>query len=167
MGHKEYTKVYEDYHQAIYYYVNGILRNPEASKDALQDIFIKVWLKGREYTVDKGSMYTWLRRIAYTTVIDISRYNTNDKRDVRLETSINSDNTFDYPSVPEQNIDTIDLDKHLGSIEPKYANALTTCYLHGFTREQAAERLNVPAGTVKSRIKIGLRELNKIYNEEV
>lgn len=167
MDRKEYTQVYEDYHQAIYYYVNGILKDPEASKDTLQDIFIKVWLKRREYTIDKGSMYTWLRRIAYTTVIDVGRYNTNVKRDVRLETSLNSDDTFHHPGVPEQNIDTIDLDKHLGSIEPKYANVLTTCYLHGYTREQASERLKVPTGTIKSRIKIGLRELNKIYNEEV
>jgi RNA polymerase sigma factor (sigma-70 family) len=62
------------------------------------------------------------------------------------------------------NQDVIDIKKHLGTLDEKYQIVIRALYFEGLTQQEASEELNIPLGTVKSRLKIGLRELKKIYN---
>jgi RNA polymerase sigma-70 factor (ECF subfamily) len=58
----------------------------------------------------------------------------------------------------------MDLKKHMTSLEKKYRIVLEALYFEGMTQQEASEELDIPLGTIKSRLKIGLRELKKIYN---
>ena len=58
----------------------------------------------------------------------------------------------------------IDIQKHISQLDQKYQEVIELLYFKGFTQSQASELLNIPLGTVKSRLKIGLRELKKIYD---
>ena len=62
------------------------------------------------------------------------------------------------------NQDVLDIRKHLSSIEEKYQIVINALFFEGMTQQEASEELNIPLGTIKSRLKIGLRELKKIYN---
>ena len=57
----------------------------------------------------------------------------------------------------------MDLRAHLATLEEKYQIVLKALYFEGMTQQEASDELNIPLGTVKSRLKIGLRELKKIY----
>ena len=57
----------------------------------------------------------------------------------------------------------MDMRKHLSKIEPKYREVLEALFFEGMTQQEASEELDIPLGTIKSRLKIGLRELKKIY----
>ena len=57
----------------------------------------------------------------------------------------------------------MDMRKQLDKIEPKYQIVLEALFFEGMTQQEASEELDIPLGTVKSRLKIGLRELKKIY----
>jgi RNA polymerase sigma factor (sigma-70 family) len=57
----------------------------------------------------------------------------------------------------------MDIQKHLDKLEDKYQIVLDALFFQGMTQQQASEELEIPLGTIKSRLKIGLRELRKIY----
>jgi RNA polymerase sigma factor (sigma-70 family) len=58
----------------------------------------------------------------------------------------------------------MDIKKHLGNLDEKYKIVIEALYFEGLTQQEASEELDIPLGTVKSRLKIGLRELRKVYN---
>ena len=62
------------------------------------------------------------------------------------------------------NQDVLDLKKHLGKLDEKYQIVINALFFEGMTQQEASEELDMPLGTIKSRLKIGLRELKKIYS---
>ena len=61
------------------------------------------------------------------------------------------------------NQDVMDMKKHLDPLAAKYRLVIDALYFEGLTQQEASEELDIPLGTVKSRLKIGLRELRKVY----
>ena len=57
----------------------------------------------------------------------------------------------------------MDMKKQLEKIDVKYQIVLEALFFEGMTQQEASDELGIPLGTVKSRLKIGLRELKKIY----
>jgi RNA polymerase sigma-70 factor (ECF subfamily) len=57
----------------------------------------------------------------------------------------------------------MDVQEHLDKIEDKYRIVLDALFFQGMTQQEASDELDIPLGTIKSRLKIGLRELRKIY----
>ena len=52
----------------------------------------------------------------------------------------------------------------VATIDPKYQQVIEMIYFQGYTHKEASDELNIPLGTIKTRIKIALRELKKIYD---
>jgi len=61
------------------------------------------------------------------------------------------------------NQDVLDLKEHVAGLESKYQVVLKALFFEGMTQQEASDELNIPLGTIKSRLKIGLRELKKVY----
>ncbi|MBT8236599.1 MAG: RNA polymerase sigma factor, partial [Bacteroidia bacterium] len=59
--------------------------------------------------------------------------------------------------------DLMDVRENLDKIESKYQIVLDALFFQGMTQQEASDELDIPLGTIKSRLKIGLRELRKIY----
>ena len=61
----------------------------------------------------------------------------------------------------------MDVKENLEKIEHKYHVVLDALFFQGMTQQEASDELNIPLGTIKSRLKIGLRELKKIYGNSM
>ncbi|NNK87265.1 MAG: RNA polymerase sigma factor, partial [Flavobacteriaceae bacterium] len=125
-----------------------------------QETFIKIWRYAQKYDPKKAKLFTWLYRIARNTAIDKlrSRKTKSDK-----EIQINDSNVYQIPAM-SLNQDALDLKDHVATLDKKYQIVLRALFFEGMTQQEASEELNIPLGTVKSRLKIGLRELRKIYD---
>jgi RNA polymerase sigma-70 factor (ECF subfamily) len=64
------------------------------------------------------------------------------------------------------NQDVMDIKTHLKSLDEKYQIVINALFFEGMTQQEASDELEIPLGTIKSRLKIGLRELKKIYDPE-
>jgi RNA polymerase sigma-70 factor (ECF subfamily) len=157
---KAITLLYENYADTLYGVILKVLNNEELAQDALQETFIKVWKKAESYNANKAKLFTWLYRIAYNTAIDKVRSQTNkDSKEIQIEAS----NVYKLTS-KSLNEDVMDIKKHLKSIDEKYQIVINALFFEGMTQQEASDELEIPLGTIKSRLKIGLRELKKIYN---
>lgn len=157
---KALNLLYENYSDSLYGVILKVTNNEEIAQDALQETFIKVWKNAHKYDSKKAKLFTWLYRIARNTAIDKLRsFNNRFHKEVQIDKS-------DVYILPTSNInqDVLDIKEHLGKLDEKYQIVIKALFFEGMTQQEASEELDMPLGTVKSRLKIGLRELRKIYN---
>ncbi|WP_159022731.1 RNA polymerase sigma factor [Formosa sp. L2A11] len=156
------TLLYQHYADTLLGVISKVITDSDLAQDVLQESFIKVWKKAKSYDPSKAKLFTWLYRIAYNTAIDKVRSQSNkENKEVQIEDS----NVYKI-STEGLNQDVMDIQKHLKSIDPKYSSVLNALFFEGMTQQEASDELNIPLGTIKSRLKIGLRELKKIYDPE-
>lgn len=152
--------LYENYADALYGVIKKIISDDDIAQDVLQESFVKIWRYSKKYDATKAKLFTWLYRIAYNTAIDKARsLKTKIDNEVQIETS----SVYKITS-NELNQDVLDIKKHLNTLDEKYQIVLHALFFEGMTQQEASEELDIPLGTIKSRLKIGLRELKKIYS---
>lgn len=152
--------LYENYSDSLYGAILKVTINEEVAQDALQETFIKVWKNAKKYDAKKAKLFTWLFRIARNTAIDKLRsFNNRYEKEVQIDKS-------DVYILPATNLnqDVMDLKEHVARLDEKYQIVLKALFFEGMTQQEASEELEIPLGTIKSRLKIGLRELKKVYS---
>jgi RNA polymerase sigma factor (sigma-70 family) len=159
---KALNLLYENYSDSLYGVILKVTINEELAQDALQETFIKVWKNAKKYDSKKAKLFTWLYRIAKNTAIDKLRsFNNRFEKEVQ----INKSNVYILPTA-NLNQDVIDLKEHVARLDMKYQIVLKALFFEGMTQQEASNELDIPLGTIKSRLKIGLRELKKVYDPE-
>ncbi len=157
---KAITLLYDNYANALYGVIKKIIADDDTAQDVLQESVIKIWRYAKKYDASKAKLFTWLYRITYNTAIDkVKSQKNKDDKEIQIEKS-----TVYKISVDELNQDVMDMQKHLGNLDEKYQIVINALFFEGMTQQEASEELDIPLGTIKSRLKIGLRELKKIYN---
>ena len=152
--------LYENYSSSLYGVILNITINEEIAEDALQETFIKVWKNAHKYDSSKAKLFTWLFRIARNTAIDKLRsFNNRYQKEIQIDNS----NVYILPT-SNLNQDVMDIKEHVGRLEEKYQIVLDALFFQGMTQQEASDELDIPLGTIKSRLKIGLRELKKVYD---
>ncbi len=156
---KAISLLYEHYGDTLYGVAFKVVRNEEIAQDVLQESFVKIWNKSHTYDPAKAKLFTWLFRITRNTAIDKIRSLSN-KTDKEIQLDVS-----DVYNVGKEEIqpELIDMKKQLDRVEAKYRIVLEALFFEGMTQQEASEELGIPLGTIKSRLKIGLRELKKIY----
>jgi len=151
--------LYDHYADSLYGIVFRIVGNEEHAKDVMQDAFIKVWNKVEMYDQRKAKLFTWLLQIFRNTAIDhFRKIQKNNIRNVQNEFQ-----NVHIESHLKTRPETVDLMDNLMRVEEKYRKVLLALYMQEMTQVEASEQLKIPLGTVKSRLRIGLSSLRKIY----
>ncbi|WP_040278363.1 RNA polymerase sigma factor [Psychroserpens damuponensis] len=159
---KALNLLYENYSDSLYGVILKVTINEEIAQDALQETFVKVWKNAKKYDSKKAKLFTWLYRIAKNTAIDKLRsFNNRFEKEVQIDKS----NVYILPTA-NLNQDVLDLKEHVARLDEKYQIVLKALFFEGMTQQEASDELDIPLGTIKSRLKIGLRELKKVYDPE-
>jgi len=157
---KAISLLYENYADTLYGVIRKVIKDEDTAEDVLQETFVKIWRYSKKYDATKAKLFTWLYRIAYNSAIDKTR---SLKKKVEKEVQIEDSNVYKI-TTKALNEDVLDIKKHLSTLDEKYQIVLNALFFEGMTQQEASEELDIPLGTIKSRLKIGLRELKKIYN---
>jgi RNA polymerase sigma factor (sigma-70 family) len=160
---KAISLLYEHYGDTLYGVAKKVVRDEELAQDVLQESFVKIWKKSDSYDASKAKLFTWLFRITRNTAIDKLR-SVNTKSDKEIQMDVSDVYNLGVESIKPELIDVRD---NLDKIENKYQIVLEALFFHGMTQQEASDELDIPLGTIKSRLKIGLRELGKIYGSSM
>mgnify|MGYP004663207461 FL=1 len=132
------------------------------NEDLEQEVYIKLWKNSDKYK-EQGSMKSWIGTIAKNTSKDylksaMVRNEQNSTSDEFVLTSIK-----DKKTTPEDRVLASERQKRIikaiDSLKPKLRETIMLCEIYGYTYEEAAEKLNCPIGTIKSRIYNAKKEL--------
>lgn len=156
--------LYDKYSGALYGIISRIVKSDSDAQDLLQEVFLKIWKNKESYNPEKGRLFTWMMQIARNTCINF--INSKAQKEQEKIHPIDS-SVYLISSRNKINIDAIDLVDILGGLEDKYREVIELAYFEGYTQMEIAERLELPLGSVKSFVKIGLRKLKSIYEGKI
>jgi len=155
--------LYDMYSGALLGVIFRIVQHSEIAEDLLQDTFIKIWHSADSYDSSKGRLFTWMINIARNLSIDKLR--SKDFRNANKNQDIENNVDFiDQQKKITFNADTMGLKDMVTALKPEFNSVLDMVYFKGYTHVEAAEELNLPLGTVKTRIRMAIMELRKHFN---
>lgn len=155
--------LFERYASSIMGLLSRMLQDRHIAEEVLQTSFLKAWERVDKYDDQKASLHTWLYAIARNSALDVIRLKSFERRTLAEPLDeINEKNAPVY--IPTAGMDT---DKLLNSIEGKYREVLDCLYLQGYSQRETAEQLGIPLGTVKSRLRTGLKTIRAEIGSEI
>ena len=143
---KDFKILYQQ-HQS---YVRSILYRlvgPNLVDDAVQECFLKVW-KSRDNFKGESSLKTWIHRIAINVAHDLHR---SKKREVQTEKEQDTVSIEDQ----DRNWTQIDLQRALMELSMEYRVVVVLSLFEELSLKEVSDSLNIPEGTVKSRLSRG------------
>ena len=150
--------LYDNYSGALYTVILSIVNGKELANDVLQEVFVKIWKQIESYDESKGKLFTWMINVARNASIDMvrSRAFQNSKQNRELTDTV-------YESGSTQiNTDKIGLRKIVHMLKDEYKVLVELSYFQGFTQEEISKMLNIPLGTVKTRLRNALVQLREL-----
>jgi RNA polymerase sigma factor (sigma-70 family) len=153
--------LYDHYAGALYGIIVSIVIDKEIANDVLQEVFVKIWKQISTYDPTKGRLFTWMMNVARNASIDMLRskgYQSNQQNRELSET------VYERGGVTSTQIEHIGLRKLVYALKDEYKVLIELSYFQGFTQDQISKMLNIPLGTVKTRLRsalISLREMMK------
>ncbi|MFD0941283.1 RNA polymerase sigma factor [Pedobacter boryungensis] len=161
------AQLYKMYSGSLLGIITRIVKFDEIAEDILQDTFIKVWKSIDQYDASKGRLFTWLANLAKNTAIDHLRSKSctnSSKTDNLNEIPIV---TLDRRNYTQFNTETIGIKQLIQQLKPEQKNILDLVYFEGYTHAEVSEKLNIPLGTVKTKIRLSILALRRSFNETI
>lgn len=155
---KVFSQLYDLTCVMVYRTVSLLLKNKDDVPDVVQDIYVQLFSHLRKFD-DQRAFKNWLLGIVYRQVASYRRkqwlsFRLHDKVSLEVLTSHDSQAPIDI-SNREQ------LELWLNALSFKQRQIIVLKYYHDLSQEEIAQILNIPVGTVKSRIGSGLRSLRQ------
>lgn len=148
---------YQNYGQALLGIIYKIIPTPELAEEVLQDTFVKIWKYAKQYDSSKGRLYTWFVNIARNTAIDKVRSAgfRKDQKTGSIENLVNTDNAgAEEITLADSGLRTV-----IQSLDEKYRLLIDLVYFQGYSQREIERELNIPLGTVKTRLRAAMTEL--------
>ena len=173
-------QLYLAYRPRLRRYLWHQLDGDESSvEEALQDVFLAAWRTASGYR-GEARVSTWLYQIAHNVALSARRRLARRPNSLRLNAPVDGDGEYrdaaddsdlSTGAFDDTLLDRLTLGEALDRLSPRHREALALVFQHGFSLHEAAQILDVPIGTVKSRIsyarKALLRHLMETLGEGV
>ncbi len=156
-----FREIYARYSQVVFNLAFRMLRSREEAEEVVQEIFLQVWNKADSYDPERGAISTWIVNIARSRAIDKLRtLGYRDQTTELIEERVNS--RSDYSRIIEDREESRKVIREaLDSLPENQRVAIEIVFFEGLTHIEAAERLNEPVGTIKTRIRLGVSKLKE------
>ena len=156
--------LYGRYGTMAYSIAVRITGDPGAAEDVVQEAFLGACRNAARYVPGRGSVRTWLLAIVHHRAIDSLRRRRATTELPDEDQGSASPPGLVLPDVWDEVAATLDRDtiqRALGAIPVRQREAIELAYFSGLTQVEIAERLDLPLGTVKSRMRLGLLALRR------
>ncbi|TMN35566.1 sigma-70 family RNA polymerase sigma factor [Pseudoalteromonas sp. S2755] len=134
--------------------------NDAQAMELVQDTMTSVWRKAHLYHHDKGAATTWIYTVMRNASFDALRKMKSNKEEHISEDiwPIIQDSQADDDGF-QDHLQTAQIQKYINKLPPAQRDIVKGVYFQEMSQEQLAEHLNIPVGTVKSRLRLALQKL--------
>lgn len=157
-----FNYLYQNYSGVLYGIVHKVIFDEQTAQDVLQDVFVKIWNNIGQYDPAKGRIYTWMLNIARNAAIDKLR-SKGEVMKSKIRTGEDIVDNLGRGMRTEQATDTIGLRRMVGELEPQYRAIVELAYFKGYTMDEISKTLDIPLGTVKTRMRHAMQLLRAYF----
>lgn len=150
------THFYQHYKAALYYTIWRIVRHNELAEDILQESMLKFWLTFAAYDTRKGRLFTWALNISRNLAIDRLR---ELRRTSQHTSSLLESSAAELAAPISFKPEHVGVRELIANMLPDDHCLLDLLYWQGYTQQEAAEELQLPLGTIKSRSRRAIHAL--------
>ena len=160
-----FATLYDCHGRAAFSLAYRMMGERQAAEDLAQDAFLKVWRSASSYRAERGSVRTWILSIVHNRGIDqirshASRRRTQDK----IEASTPRSQPSEAFAQTWRNSQRDQIREALNTLPPEQLKILELAYSSGYTHVEISELLRLPLGTVKGRMRLGLKKIRDYFD---
>jgi RNA polymerase sigma-70 factor (ECF subfamily) len=152
---------YQRHASRVTAYAQRLCGDATLTEDVAQEVFTAVWTRAGTYRPDRGGISTWLYALTRNKIIDLWR------RSARNGPAEELDERWAAPVFASAGDLRLTLRQALKRVAPEQRRAIELAYFGGFTYEEVAGHLDLPIGTLKSRIRLGMQKMRTVLEEGV
>lgn len=145
--------LYDRYAPRAYSYALRLLGKPYLAEEAVQATFVTVWARRRLFDSERSSFASWFFAILRSRCIDLLR-----KEGLHPTVEL-SDNLLANAASPEERVEFGEVRHAVLALPDKFRQVLLLAYFGGYSHSELARMLQLPLGTVKSRLRLALEHL--------
>ena len=160
-NHQAFEKFYNRFAQVLYGTLIGWVGDAHVAENLLQDAFVKAWSNREVYDPAKGRLFTWLYNITRNVCIDYYRSRQYKKGKAALLS--NDISLLMYTKQTNQTPDTIGIFQVINMLRKEEKQVVELMYFKGFTQKEIAGLMNMPLGTVKTRMSMAIKNLRSFF----
>jgi RNA polymerase sigma-70 factor (ECF subfamily) len=158
-----FERAYDEHSRSVYTAAYRILGNAAQAQDVVQDVFLRIWRRPRIFDAGRGELGSYLRMMARSRALDLWREGQAAGRaSDRLKVVV----AHEGPREQERPNTVVERREHgelvraaVRELPDAQREAVVMAYWGGMTADEIAHRIEVPLGTAKSRIRLGLEKL--------
>src|SRR5919199_226077 len=160
-----FAALYDRHSRSAYSLAYRMMGEKQAAEDLAQDAFIKVWRNAASYRAERGSVRTWILSIVHNRGIDQLRSTASRRRtQEKIEASAPHSEPSEAFSETWRNSQRDQIRAALKDLPPEQLKILELAYFSGYTHLEIAELLSLPLGTVKGRMRLGLKKIRDYFD---
>ena len=160
-----FAVLYDRHSRAAYSLAYRMMGEKQAAEDLVQDGFLKVWRGAEGYRVERGSVRTWILSIVHNRGIDQLRSTASRRRtQEKVEASAPVSQPSEAFAETWRNSQREQVREALGTLPQEQLKILELAYFSGYTHVEIAELLSLPLGTVKGRMRLGLKKVRDYFD---
>ncbi|MCC2545339.1 sigma-70 family RNA polymerase sigma factor [Hymenobacter sp. BT175] len=157
------TEFYDQYGKVLYSVILRIVRNEELAEDALQECMVKIWYSFASYDPGRGRLFTWALNVCRHAAIDQLR--TRRYRESQSTQPLEGSKALRTPALAAFLPEHVGVRELLLLLKPADRVLMELLYFGGFTHSEAADELQLPLGTVKTRVRASIQLLSRAAQE--
>ena len=157
-----FEALYDGYHRLVYGIALRVLADISGAEDVTQAVFLKLWSSPDIF--QSGNFGAWIARVARNRALDVLR-SKSVRSEAELPEGIPDDNRMEERAFA--NLDGANVRAALAGLPEEQRRPIELGFFEGITHEEIARRTGIPLGTIKTRIRAGLRRLRSVLGDTV
>ncbi|WP_417347378.1 sigma-70 family RNA polymerase sigma factor [Ferrimonas sp.] len=162
-----YAELFRHFASRVHAFCFTRLGDDQTAREVAQDTLLAVWQKASSFDLDKGNVSTWIYTIARNRCFDLGR------QKLSRPTLVSADELYLEPTPVEDSSDLLvqseaekrRLNELIARLPENQRQVVSLVYLKEMSHQAVAEHLNLPVGTVKSRLRLAMEKLSMRLNK--
>jgi RNA polymerase sigma-70 factor, ECF subfamily len=162
-----FATLYERHIRAAYALAYRLMGEKQAGEALPQEAFLKLWCGAASYRPERGSVRTWLLSIVRNRGIDQLRSLASRRRtQEKIKAFAPKSQPSEAFAQSWRNLQSEQVREALKTLPSEQSKVLELAYFSGYTRVEIAEFLDLPLGTVKGRMRQGLKKIRDYFDSQ-
>ena len=160
-----FAALYDRHSRSAYSLAYRMMGERQSAEDLVQDAFLKVWRSSGSYRADRASVRTWMLSVVHNRGVDQLRSTASRRRTQdRVEASAPKSQPSEAFAETWRNSQRDQVREALKTLPDEQLKILELAYFSGYTHAEIAGLLDLPLGTVKGRMRLGLKKVKGFFD---